>query len=101
MGSPPSLGRAGTAPPSPSQLSIPSLLPDHFLRGPWVPGLKDWEGALRARDTISFYPLATAPTLYWWLTGAALPTKVSPKLSASLSLTSPREGVGGGTSDRA
>ena len=63
MGSPPSLARAGTAPPSPSQLSLPSLLPDHFLRGPWMPCLKDWEGALRARDTISFYPLATAPTL--------------------------------------
>lgn len=63
MGSPPTLGRAGTAPPSPPQLSLPSLLPGHFLRGPWVPGLKDWEGGLRARDTISFYPLATAPTL--------------------------------------
>lgn len=28
-----------------------------------MPGLGVWEGALRARGTISFYPLATAPTL--------------------------------------
>ena len=99
MGSPPTLGRAGTAPPSPPQLSLPSLLPGHFLRGPWVPGLKDWDGGLRARDTISFYPLATAPTLSLVADRAALPTNVSWKLSASLPLTSPREVVGGVTSD--
>lgn len=93
----PGEGRHCSPIPSPAKPPLPAAWP--FPQGTLGARPQRLEGGLRARDTISFYPLATAPTLSLVADRGCFANKVSWKLSASLPLTSPREGVGGGTSD--